>query len=110
MGKQPSSVIGCPRPAADIEYQRRVSVEFQEILEGQSLSIELDQSLTFAGLSLCTVEGTNARSVPEHSSKKHQEVLKPASFLGETGFWLSSWPRRVVGAKDRHGQHHRGMA
>jgi len=36
-------------------------VEFQKILEGHLLSIELDQSLTYAGLRLRTVEGENAR-------------------------------------------------
>jgi hypothetical protein len=36
-------------------------VEFRDILEGHLLSIELDQSLTYAGLSLRTVDGENAR-------------------------------------------------
>lgn len=36
-------------------------MEFQEILEGHLLSIELDQSLTYAGLSLRTAKGKNAR-------------------------------------------------
>ena len=36
-------------------------MEFQDILEGDLLSIELDQSLTYAGLGLRTVEGVNAR-------------------------------------------------
>ena len=36
-------------------------MEFQKILEGYLLSIELDQSLTYAGLSLRTVDGENAR-------------------------------------------------
>jgi hypothetical protein len=36
-------------------------VEFRDILEGHLLSIELDQSLTYAGLSIRTVDGENAR-------------------------------------------------
>lgn len=36
-------------------------MEFHEILEGDLLNIELDQSLTYAGLSLRTVEGAIAR-------------------------------------------------
>jgi hypothetical protein len=36
-------------------------VEFQDILEGHLLSIELDQSLTYAGLNLRTAKGDNAR-------------------------------------------------